>query len=137
MDALKIQRIGGLRSRSTSCAPSFIEEARRMNRQVRLAKTRNKLRKFSDFSQLEEYSETCEYNKGRLCLISSSSDDLQTNCDHTSSKSFSNLISVHGSRFGGSVEVNCIEYCVTSYLHNQHATWGTCGIILSFVYTLT
>ena len=106
MDSTKIERIGGPRSRSTSCAPSFIEEARLLNRQVRLAKTRTKLRKLSDFSQLEECSDTCDYKKNPVCLISNSSDDLQSNCDRAS-KSCSNLISVH-SRFGGSVEVNCV-----------------------------
>ena len=104
MDSSKIQRIGGPRSRSASCAPSFIEEARLMNRHVRLARTRNKLRKFSDFSPLEECSDTFDYKKERVCLISTSSDDIQTNCEHNS-KSCSNLIS---SRFGGSVEVWCV-----------------------------
>ena len=106
MDSTKVQRIGGPRSRSTSCAPTFIEEARLMNRQVRLARTRSKLRKFSDFSPLEETSDKFDYSKERVSLISNSSDDLQSNCEHgSSSKSCSNLISVHSSRFGGSVEV--------------------------------
>lgn len=106
MDSIKIQRQGGPRSRSTSCAPTFIEEARLMNRQVRLARTRNRLRKFSEFNQLEECSDTCDYKKERVCVISNSSDDLQSNRDQAS-RSCSNLISVHG-RFGGSVEVNCV-----------------------------
>ena len=78
-----------------------------MNRQVRLARTRSKLRKFSDFSPLEETSDKFDYSKERVSLISNSSDDLQSDCGHGSSKSCSNLISVHGSRFGGSVEVLC------------------------------
>lgn len=87
-----------------------------MNRQVRLARTRNRLRKFSEFGQLEESSETYEYHKERVCLISNSSDDLQGNCE-SSSKSCSSLITVHG-RLGGSVEVNCV--CVV--FHYTHDT---------------
>lgn len=77
-----------------------------MNRQVRLARSRNKnrFRKFSEFGQLEECSEVYDYQNERSCCISNSSDDLQSNCDH-SSKSCSSLLSVHG-RLGGSVEVN-------------------------------
>lgn len=104
MDSTKIQRIGGPRSLSASCAPSFIEEARLRNRQVRLARSRNKLRKFSELTDFEE-ERIDTYQKERVCL-SNSSDDLQSTCEH-SSKSCSNLISVHG-RFGGSVEVICI-----------------------------
>ena len=105
MDSTKIERIGGPRSRSASCAPSFVEEARLMNRHVRLARSRNRLRKFSEFTHLEE---ECidSYQKERVCSLSNSSDDLQSNCGQ-SSKSCSNLISVHG-RFGGSVEVICV-----------------------------
>ena len=75
-----------------------------MNRQVRLARSRYRLRKFSELTHFEE---ECidTYQKDRVPL-SNSSDDLQSDCGH-SSKSCSNLISVHG-RFGGSVEVICI-----------------------------
>jgi len=85
-----------------------------MNRHVRLAKSRFKLRKFSDCSLLEDCRDSaCDYKKERVCIISNSSDDLiQTNCNH-SSKSCSNLISVHN-RFGGSVEVSHIQ------LHNNN-----------------
>ena len=81
-----------------------------MNRHVRLAKTRDKLkwRKFSDCSLLEECSvTTCDYKTERVCLISNSSDDIQANCNY-SSKSCSNLISGHN-RFGGSAEVSHIQ----------------------------
>lgn len=135
MDSTKI---GGPRSRSTSC--TYIEEARLMNRQVRLGKTRNKLRKFSDYSLLEECRDTtCDYKKERVCLISNSSDDIQANYNHTS-KSCSNLISVHN-RFGGSVEVKHIHLhntqCVRTYKNMKMirtALGARCGICLSDVW---
>ena len=133
MDSSKVQRIGGPRSRSASCAPSFIEEARLMNRQVRLARTRNKLRKFSDFSPLEECSDTFDYKKERVCLISTSSDDIQTNCEHTS-RSCSNLISVQSSRFGGSVEVSVVQYCITSTRTTHKYTRIPLGGLVVFLY---
>lgn len=131
MLSTKMERVGGPRSRSTSCAPTFIEEARLKNRQVRLAKSRYKLRKFSELSHLEECSDTCDYTKERVCVISNSSDDLQADCAHTS-KSCSSLITSHG-RLGGSVEVSCTVYCITRYQHkNTHTLTylgGTCGTL--------
>ena len=123
MSCAHLDRIGGPRSRSESYSSSFVEEARIMNRNVRLAKTRrNMIRKLS--VPLEECIDDVDgcglRKKQQFCPISSCSDDTQID---RASKSCSNLISVHG-RLGGSVEVNntclvnrtlhgkCVNHCI-------------------------
>jgi len=107
-----LDRIGtAIRSKSESYSSTFVEEARIMNRNVRLAKTRrNFLKKLS--VPLDECSvDGCGFTEKQFCSISSSSDDSQV--DRTS-KSCSNLTSVHG-RLGGSVEVNNMRFVNSEY----------------------
>ena len=108
MSCANLDRIGHPRSKSESYSSSFVEEARIMNRNVRLAKTRrNLMKKLSvplDECSMDD-TDGCGFTTKQFCPISSSSDDLQV---ERTSKSCSNLTSVHG-RLGGSVEVKNIR----------------------------